>query len=171
MKLKLSLLITLSFFWLYAAAQVQPRTAGQESNSQDKQYDFTDNKNGTSMMPMMGDVLPLIQYIEDTMKVEIVRIEYDLIFKDKSKYTYRFLHNGWKYGIFVVGDYRIKKINMNLFINENKEWKFLSSTNSESYVALLNVEPTEVKEYAIEIKADEFASDYKAGHYAIIIYH
>lgn len=171
MKLRILFLIMGSLAMQLTLAQVQPRTSGQESNGQDKQFDFSDNKNGTSMMPMMGDVLPLIQYIEDTMKVEIVRIEYDLIFKEKSKYTYRFLHNGWKYGIFVVGDYRIKKINMNLYVNDNKEWKFLSSTNSESYVALLNVEPTEVKEYAIEIKADEFAEGYNAGHYAILIYH
>ena len=67
----------------FAIAQVQPREAGQESTGQDKKFDFKDNKNGTSMMPIMGDALPAIKYIEDTMKVEIVRLEYDLIFKDK----------------------------------------------------------------------------------------
>jgi len=123
------------------------------------------------MMPITGDVLPLIQYIEDTMKLEIVRLEYDLIFPDKSKFSYRTLYNGWKYGIFVIGDYRVKKININLYIKENNEWKFFSSSNSNTYVARLNVEPYEMKEYAIEIKADEIADGYKAGHYSLIIYH
>jgi len=152
-------------------SQVQPRKVGQESNTQNKEFKFKDNRDGTSMMPITGDVLPLIQYIEDTLNLEIVRLEYDLIFPDKSKFSYRTLYKGWKYGVFVVGDYRIKKMNIKLYIKDNNEWKLYSSSNSNSYVARLNVEPFEMKEYAIEIIADEVVDGYKAGHYALIIYH
>jgi hypothetical protein len=175
MKTKLLLLLFTVSACYFAQAQIQPRTAGEESTGQDKKFDFRDNKNGTSMMPIMGDALPLIQYIEDTMKVEIVRLEYDLIFKGSSKYTYRFLYKGWpKYGVFAIGDYRIKKININVYVNRNKKWEFVSGTNSDTYVALANVVPksdVDSEEYAFEIKADEFAEGVKAGHYAILIYH
>lgn len=175
MNLKLILLLIFTVAWQITFAQIQPREAGQESSGEDKKFDFRDNKNGTSMMPIMGDALPVIQYIEDTMKVEIVRLEYDLIFKGKSKYTYRYLYKGWpKYGIFAIGDYRVKKININVYVNRNKKWEFVSGTNSDNYMAVANVVPAKDKdseEYAFEIKAEEFAEGYKAGHYAILIYH
>jgi len=172
MKIKLtSILFSLLFSYNFAFSQLLPRKIGQESNSENKSFKFHDNVDGTSMMPITGDVLPLIQYIEDTMKLEIVRLEYDLIFPDKSKFSYRTLYKGWKYGIFVIGDYRIKKININLYVKENNEWKLFSRSNSETYVARLNVEPYEIKEYAIEITANEIADGYKAGHYSLIIFH
>jgi hypothetical protein len=121
------------------------------------------------MMPIMGDALPVIKYIEDTMNVEIVRIEYDLIF-DK-KITYRTLYKGWKYGIVVIGDYRLKKINVHLYKYVNDEWKFLRSGKGDSYFSLVNEEPLEKGDYLMQITADEFEEGYKAGHYAIIIYH
>lgn len=154
-----------------AYSQMQTRIKGQESNGENRQFNFNDNADGTSMMPITGDVLPLIQYIEDTMKMEIVRLEYDLIFQDKTKFSYRTLYKGWKYGIIVIGDYRIKRININLFVKENNNWKFYSASKSNNYIARLNIEPLEMKEYAIEIKAEEITAGNKAGHYSLIIYH
>ena len=113
MKKTLILSIILLLFNEIILAQAESRTPA-ESTSSKKEFDFSDNKNATSMMPIMGDALPVINYIEDTMNVEIVRIEYDLLF-DK-KITYRTLYKGWKYGIVVIGDYRIKKL-MYIFIN------------------------------------------------------
>ncbi|MFN8254752.1 MAG: hypothetical protein U0W24_03630 [Bacteroidales bacterium] len=166
----LILFITI-FLHSSAIAQIQQRKSGQESIGENRQFKFHDNKEGTSMMPIMGDVLPLVQYIEDTMRLEIVRLEYDLIFPDNSKFSYRTLYKGWKYGIFVIGDYRIKKINIKLYVKENNDWKFYSGSSSNNYIARLNIEPKEMKEYAIEIIANETANGYKAGHYALIIYH
>jgi hypothetical protein len=177
MKLQLLLLIIAAFTMQTTLAQIQPREAGQESSGENKKFDFRDNKSGTSMMPIMGDALPVIKYIEDTMKVEIVRLEYDLLFKDKSKYTRRYLFKDtrWSsYGIFAIGDYRIKKININVYVSRNNKWEFVSSTKSDTYTALAKVVPSEEvasEEYAFEIKADEFVEGYSAGHYAILIYH
>ncbi len=81
----------LTFSLLYSelsVGQTEPRSAS-ESASSTKKFDFADNDNGTSMMPIMGDALPVIKYIEDTMNVEIVRLEYDLIFKEKITYKRR----------------------------------------------------------------------------------
>ncbi len=164
----IALSITLLFFNENVFAQAESRTPAKSASSK-KEFDFSDNKNATSMMPIMGDALPVIKYIEDTMNVEIVRIEYDLIF-DK-KITYRTLYKGWKYGIVVIGDYRLKKINVHLYKYVNDEWKFLRSGKGDSYFSLVNEEPLEKGDYLMQITADEFEEGYKAGHYAIIIYH
>jgi len=165
----LTLFLMLAFFINECTyAQKQPRTPSK-SASATKQFNFSDNKGQTSMMPIMGDALPIIQYIEDTLNVEIVRIEYDLIF-DK-KVTYRTLYKGWKYGIVAIGDYRIKKINVHLYKWVNEEWKYINSSESTDYFALLTEEPEEQGDYLIQITADEFQEGYKAGHYSVIIYH
>lgn len=171
MNLRTTLLILSIFFSSLAISQVQPREVEAESTTKKNNFDFRDNKSGTSMMPIMGDALPLIQYLEDTMQVEIVRIEYDLIFKETAKYTYRFLHKGWKYGIFAVGDYRVEQIKLSLFVKENNEWKFVTETTTSDYFARIDIEPEDTKEYAVEIKALKFKDGYKAGHYAILVYH
>ena len=161
----------LTFSLLYSelsVGQTEPRSAS-ESASSTKKFDFADNDNGTSMMPIMGDALPVIKYIEDTMNVEIVRLEYDLIFKEKI--TYRTLSKGWKYGIVAIGDYRIKKINVHIYKKINDKWDFIRSSNSQKYLATVNEEPLENGDYLFQIAVDEFAEGYKAGHYAIIIYH
>lgn len=168
MKKTLILSIILLLFNEIILAQAESRTPA-ESTSSKKEFDFSDNKNATSMMPIMGDALPVINYIEDTMNVEIVRIEYDLLF-DK-KITYRTLYKGWKYGIVVIGDYRIKKINVHLYKYVNDKWQFVRSGKGDSYFSLVNEEPLEKGDYLMQITADEFAEGYKAGHYAIIIYH
>ncbi len=149
-------------------SQTEPRAAG-ESASSTKKFNFADNKSGTSMMPIMGDALPVIQYIEDTMNVEIVRLEYDLIF-DK-KITYRTLYKGWKYGIVAIGDYRIKKISVHIYKKVNEKWDFIRSSEGNNYLAMVNEEPQENGDYLFQIVVDEFAEGFKAGHYSIIVYH
>ncbi len=169
-KRSIFILITIAFLFInkFAIAQAETRTPAKSASST-KSFDFSDNKKLTSMMPIMGDALPVIQYIEDTMNVEIVRIEYDLIF-DK-KVTYRTLYKGWKYGIVVIGDYRIKKINVHLYKYVNDDWQFIRSGKGEDYFSLVNEEPEEKGDYLMQITADEFEEGYKAGHYSIIIYH
>ncbi len=169
-KRSIFILITIAFLSInkFVIAQAETRTPAKSASST-KSFDFSDNKKATSMMPIMGDALPVIQYIEDTMNVEIVRIEYDLIF-DK-KVTYRTLYKGWKYGIVVIGDYRIKKINVHLYKYVNDDWQFIRSGKGEDYFSLVNEEPQEKGDYLMQITADEFEEGYKAGHYSIIIYH
>jgi len=167
---KLILLLTFFSFLSYETilSQVEPRTP--EGPKQNKNFKFNDNKNGTSMMPIMGDALPVIEYIEDSLQVEIVRIEYDLLFTTKN--SYRVLYKGWKYGIFAIGDYRIKRLSISVYKKENDEWKFISSSSTDKYTALSIIDQKDKnEEYAFQVKAEEFEEGYKAGHYALIIYH
>ncbi|MEN8118896.1 MAG: hypothetical protein ABFS35_01030 [Bacteroidota bacterium] len=161
-------MLTVNFLYSELSIAQEPRTAS-ESASSTKKFNFADNDKGTSMMPIMGDALPVIKYIEDTMKVEIVRLEYDLIF-DK-KVTYRTLYKELKYGIVAIGDYRIKRINVHIYKKVNDKWDFIRSSNSQNYLAMVNEEPLENGDYLFQIAVDQFAEGYKAGHYAIIIYH
>ncbi|OQY04255.1 MAG: hypothetical protein B6I20_03395 [Bacteroidetes bacterium 4572_117] len=168
-----SLLLALTLIIIFSnielcKAQTEPRNASEKASTT-KKFDFADNKKGTSMMPIMGDALPVIKYIEDTLKVEIVRLEYDLIF-DK-KVTYRTLYKGWKYGIVVIGDYRVKQINVNIYKKVNDKWDFVISSTSDNYLAMANVELIETGDYLFQVVAEKFAEGYKAGHYAIIVYH
>ena len=167
---KLTLLLTLLSFLTYEAliSQVEPRTP--EGPKQNKNYKFNDNEKGTSMMPIMGDALPVIKYIEDTLNVEIVRIEYDLLFSTKD--SYRTLYKGWKYGIFAIGDYRIKKISIEIYKKVGTEWRYVSTTSKDKYTALSIIDQKDKNEdYAFRVKVEEFEEGYKAGHYALIVYH
>jgi len=162
-------MLSMSFLYRQLSyAQTEPRTAGEGASST-KEFNFADNKKGTSMMPIMGDALPVINYIEDTMNVEIVRLEYDLIF-DK-KVTYRTLFKGWKYGIVVIGDYRIKKVNVHIYKKVDEKWDFVRSSNTQNHLAIVNEEPLENGDYLFQIIVDEFAEGYKAAHYSFIVYH
>ena len=134
-----------------------------------KDYDFTDNSKGTSMMPIIGDVISAIQYLEDSLGVEVVRIEYDII--QEKKTSYRTLHTGYNYGIVAVGDYRVKKIKLEAYAKKGKKWKLLNTNARNSYLALLSVEPSKTAEYAFDIIIEEFGEGYSAAHYAIIYYH
>ncbi len=77
-----------------------------------KDLSYLDNDRGTSMEPILAAAKPLVEEIEGG-DYEIVRMEYDLIFGEKS--TYRTLFDGWTYGIAAFGDYRIKDIDLSVY--------------------------------------------------------
>ncbi len=60
---------------------------------------------------------------------------------------------------------------MHIYKKVNDEWDFIRSGNSQNNLATVNEEPLENGDYLFQIAVDEFAEGYKAGHYAIIIYH
>lgn len=67
-----------------------------------------DNENGTSMMPIINSLNDVVKAIEEN-DVEIVHIEFDLVFSDSSKEIYRNLTKDYSYGVLAYGDYRIAK--------------------------------------------------------------
>lgn len=87
------LLITLFIFSFSVSAQ-----SGSE----------LDNENGTSMMPIINSLNDVVKAIEEN-DVEIVHIEFDLVFSDSSKEIYRNLTKDYSYGVLAYGDYRIAK--------------------------------------------------------------
>ena len=160
----------LLFFVLNIFAQQIPSTTNNsKSKTTTKKDEFKDNSKGTSMMPIIGDVISAVRYLEDSLKVEVVRIEYDII-KDR-KASYRVLYKGWDYGIVAVGDYRIKRLKLDAYKKVNNKWSIFDTNERNSYLSLLTVSPEKDEEYAFDVSVLEFAEGYTAAHYAIIYYH
>jgi hypothetical protein len=169
--MKKLLLIPFLFIFLFLNAQQNQNVTDSEKNKGVKAdfKKFGDNNNGTSMFPIMGDALTVIKYVEDTLKAEIVRIEYDLLYKSKD--TFRELFKSANYGICVVGDYRIKKMDIKIYKEKNGEWVFLKQNDESSNIVLLTVKPDEDASYRFELIAKEYKEGFQAGHYCAIIFH
>jgi len=127
-----------------------------------------DNENGTSMIPITNEVNDVIKAIEKE-KVEIVRIEFDLLFD--SKYSYRTLSKGYTYGILAWGDYRIKTLVIRIYKKVDGEWKYVADGDESGNASTIKFETTATEEYKFEIKLLEFVEGYSAGHYGLIVFH
>jgi len=141
--------------------------AGSVSFAQ-KDFSYLDNEKGTSMEPILAAAKPLVEEIEGG-DYEIVRMEYDLIFDKKS--TYRTLFDGWTYGIAAFGDYRIKDIDVSIYVKSRGEWKLIEEDAENDDVATVSVKPRKKEEYKIEISVYKFNKGYNVGHYGLMIFH
>jgi hypothetical protein len=130
-----------------------------------------DNERGTSMQPIIDGLSATVKAVEDE-KAEIVRMEFDLIFKDGSKETQRWLFPDYTYGIMVWGDYRIKKMAINVYKqNSNGEWEFVITGEMKDFITTAFITPTEKALFKFEIIAPEFFEEYTAGHYGLLLLH
>lgn len=130
-----------------------------------------DNENGTSMLPIVNGLEATIKAVENE-KAEIVRMEFDLIFKDASKESQRWLFPDYTYGLMVWGDYRIKKMAINVYKQSaDGGWDFVSTGEMKDYISTVYITPTEKALYKFEIIAPEYYEGYKAGHYGMLLLH
>jgi len=128
-----------------------------------------DNAQGNSMFPVINDALPVIRYIEDSLKAEIIKVEYDIVFSSKD--TFRPLFKDWAYGIFIVGDYKIKGLGIKVYKQVNNEWKLIKENAENSNLALTMLTPDEDALYRFEIVAKNYVEPFTAGHFALILFH
>ena len=133
-----------------------------------KDLSYLDNENGTSMEPIMAAAKPLVEEIEGG-NYEIVRMEYDLIFTEKS--TYRTLFDGYTYGIVAFGDYRIKDIDISVYVKSRGNWKLFEEDAENDDVATVSIKPRIKEEYKIVISVYKFNKGYSVGHYGLMIFH
>ena len=133
-----------------------------------KDLSYLDNENGTSMGPIMAAAKPLVEEIEGG-NYEIVRMEYDLIFTEKS--TYRTLFDGYTYGIVAFGDYRIKDIDISVYVKSRGDWKLFEEDAENDDVATVSIKPRTKEEYKIVISVYKFNKGYSVGHYGLMIFH
>jgi hypothetical protein len=133
-----------------------------------KDLSYLDNENGTSMEPILAAAKPLVEEIEGG-NYEIVRMEYDLIFTEKS--TYRTLFDGYTYGIVAFGDYRIKDIDVSVYVKSRGDWKLFEEDAENDDVATISIKPRIKEEYKIVISVYKFNKDYSVGHYGLMIFH
>ena len=133
-----------------------------------KDLSYLDNDKGTSMEPILAAARPLVEEIEDG-DFEIVRMEYDLVFSEKS--TYRTLFEGWTYGIAAFGDYRIKDIDLSVYKKSNGRWKLVEEDAENDDVATVTIKPRTKEEYKIVVSVYRFNKGYNVGHYGLMIFH
>jgi len=102
-----------------------------------------DNENGTSMLPIIDGLEATVKAVENE-KAEIVRMEFDLIFKDASKESQRWLFPDYTYGLMVWGDYRIKQMAINVYKQNAKgDWDFVSTGVNKEFISTVYITPTE----------------------------
>ena len=116
----------------------------------------------------MAAAKPLVEEIEGG-NHEIVRMEYDLIFTEKS--TYRTLFDGYTYGIVAFGDYRIKDIHISVYVKSRGDWKLFKEDAENDDVATVSIKPRIKEEYKIVISVYKFNKGYSVGHYGLMIFH
>ena len=127
-----------------------------------------DNSKGTSLLPIISEAIPKIREIEES-KLEIVRMEFDIISKSKS--TYRTLLSDWSYAIIAFGDYRVKDIDVKISKEVDGKWIEVKKDDSAKNKALVIIDPTFSGLYQIEITVYEYNDGYSTAHYGLIICH
>jgi hypothetical protein len=129
-----------------------------------------DNKNGTSMMPIINTLNEVVKAIEEN-DVEIVHIEFDLVFSDSSKEIYRNLTKDYSYGFLAYGDYRISKIGIELYKETDTGWDYIKTGELSDGSMTLLYDVTETGSYKIVLRALQMNEGYNVGHYGLVVLH
>jgi hypothetical protein len=129
-----------------------------------------DNENGTSMMPIINTLNEVVKAIEEN-DVEIVHIEFDLLFDDNSKDVYRNLTKDYTYGFLAYGDYRIAKIGIELYKETDTGWEYLQSGELNEGTMTLLYDVKETGSYKIVLRALQMNEGYNVGHYGLVVLH
>ena len=126
--------------------------------------------NGVKTYPIYKKGAELVDNL-DNEGVEIVRIEYDLIFS--SKESYRELTSDWTYSIIGFADNGVKDLNMKLYEYDDllDKWKMVAEDNLSETYAVINYKPTTTAHYKIEVIAKEFYEGYNSARYGLILFH
>ena len=120
-----------------------------------------DNENGTSMLPIIDGLEATVKAVENE-KAEIVRMEFDLIFKDASKESQRWLFPDYTYGLMVWGDYRIKQMAINVYKQNAKgDWDFVSTGVNKDFISTVYITPTEKHYINLKLLLPNISKDIK----------
>jgi hypothetical protein len=130
-----------------------------------------DNENGTSMMPIVNGFEDLVKTVE-TSAVEIVHVEFDLLFEDTSREIFRNLSKDYRYGFMVYGDYRIGSVKIELYKESGSGWAYVKAGEpSEGGTMTLIADISETARYKLVLTPMDMKEGYTAGHYGLIVMH
>ncbi|MFN8206371.1 MAG: hypothetical protein U0T82_03040 [Bacteroidales bacterium] len=129
-----------------------------------------DNATGTSMMPIVNSLVDVVKAIEQS-DVEIVHIEFDLIFENGKKEIFRTLSQGYTYGMMAYGDYRLGNVGIDLYTESEDSWEYVQSGQLTEGTMTLLYKVEETRQYKIVLRPLEFKEGYTAGHYGLVIIH
>lgn len=129
---------------------------------------FAQKDDGRTMIPILTDAVDYIDKVEGAGN-EIVRMEFDIL-KDEKE-TFRYLYEGWTYGICAFGDYRLEDIDIQVYKDVDDTWSLITKDEDASGVAIVKVKPVNSGMYKIVVKAYKFAYGESGCHYGLIIFH
>jgi len=129
-----------------------------------------DNEKGTSMKPIISTLDEVVKAIEEN-DVEIVHIEFDLVFDDSPKEIYRNLTKDYSYGILAFGDYRIAKIGIELYKETDTGWDYIKTGELNEGTMTLLYDVQETARYKIVLRALQMNEGYNVGHYGLVVLH
>jgi hypothetical protein len=124
----------------------------------------------TTMKGVMDDMTTYVYFLEDSLDQEIVHMQADIITGDGTTFR-RTLHQGWTYGIAAFGDWRIKDLDITIYVDIDGEWVEVASDDESDNHPVVAVEPTETNMYLIELSVYKWDEEYTAAHYGLLIYH
>lgn len=124
----------------------------------------------TTMKSMMDDMTEYVYFLEDSLDQEIVHVQADIITADGTTFS-RTLHQGWTYGIAAFGDWRIKDLDITVYMDVAGEWIEVAADDESDNHPVVTVEPSETNTYLIELSVYKWDEDYTAAHYGMLIYH
>jgi hypothetical protein len=124
----------------------------------------------TTMKGVLSDMSEYVDFLEDSLDQEVVHLQADIITKKGTTFT-RTLHQGWTYGIAAFGDWRIKDLDITVYMDVDGEWVEVMSDDESDNHPLVSVEPTETNTYLIELTVYKWDEEYTAAHYGMLIYH
>lgn len=114
----------------------------------------------------------MITYFEDEKDLEVVRIEYDLIFADNAKTLTRYFSKDYTYYIMGFADDRVKDLDLELYRKSSSgEWELVEKDTEVDSTPVLIYSVPQSGEYMIRIKAPSFVTGNKAAHYGLIVAH
>ncbi|MGB7053875.1 MAG: hypothetical protein WBE28_00980 [bacterium] len=124
----------------------------------------------TTMKGVMNDMSQYVDFLEDSLDQEIVHMQADIITTKGTTFT-RTLHQGWTYGIAAFGDWRIKDLDITIYMDIDGEWIEVTSEDESDNHPVVAVDPAETNTYLIELTVYKWDEDYTAAHYGMLIYH
>lgn len=75
------------------------------------------------------------------------------------------------HGIAAFSDYRIKDIDITVYIERKGNWKKIEEDAENDDVATVSLKSRSDEEYKIVISVYKFNRDYNVGHYGLMIFH
>jgi len=104
---------------------------------------------------------------------QVVRIESDIIFKNKPKEITRKLIKGKSYTVFTVanGD-RVSDIDLFVYKKSGEDWVLVDKDDDQTNISIVRgITPEESGDYKFVVNAYSFKDNNNAGHYALILAH
>jgi hypothetical protein len=124
----------------------------------------------TTMKNILIDMAGYVEYLEDSLEQEIVHIQADIITDEGKSFT-RTLHEGWTYGVAAFADWRVSDLDIIVYKDVDGQWVEVQNDEQTDNTPSVIIEPSQTGIYLIELEVYEFAEEYTAAHYGMLIYH